>query len=175
MSGAARLLLISGPVGVGKSTVAHELSSLLEAKGVPHSCVDLDALTQTYPRDPSDPYGTALALENLAAVWANGQRRGARNLVVPRVIEARAEALAIARAVGLPDPVVCRLTASDEALLARVRHREVGSDLDWHEKRALELSAQMSAARFEDFLVTTDRRRVSDIAAEILAQVDWLR
>lgn len=175
MSRAERLLLISGPVGVGKTTVAHELSGLLEAEGVPHCFVDLDSLAQTYPRDPSDPYGTALALENLAAVWANGRKRGARNLVVSRVIEARAEALDIARVVGLAEPVVCRLTASDETLLTRVRQREVGAGLDWHEKRALELASQMKALRFEDFLVKTDDRSVPDIAAEIHRQVRWLR
>jgi hypothetical protein len=37
-------LLITGPVGVGKRAVGLEASRLLEAAGVPHAEVDVDAL-----------------------------------------------------------------------------------------------------------------------------------
>ena len=52
-----KLLLISGPVGVGKTTVANELSTLLEVDGIAHTFVDLDALTYTFPRSASDAFG----------------------------------------------------------------------------------------------------------------------
>lgn len=45
-SPAGTLLLISGAVGVGKSTIANEPSSVLEDDGVSHTAIDLDALTE---------------------------------------------------------------------------------------------------------------------------------
>jgi adenylylsulfate kinase-like enzyme len=42
-------LLITGPGGVGKTTVAHEISRQLEARGVPHAMVDADELDRIYP------------------------------------------------------------------------------------------------------------------------------
>lgn len=170
-----RLLLISGPVGVGKTTVANELSTLLESDDVPHTFVDLDALTHTFPRSASDPFGNDLALENLAVVWQNSRRRGSRNLVVPRVVETQDDVKRISEAAGIPDPVVCRLTASDQTLLQRVQTREIGSSLEWHEKRSLELSAVLAKARLEDFSVPTDDRSITEIATQIMRQICWFR
>lgn len=170
---AGTLLIISGPVGVGKTTIANELSTLLEADGIPHTFVDLDALAYTFPRSAADPFGDALALENLGAVWTNCRRRGARNLIVPRVVETREYPRKVADSVGVPDPLVCRLTASDRTLLQRVRTREIGSNLVWHEERSLRLSAELAKSGFEDFCVATDDRSITGIATEIRQRVDW--
>ena len=169
------LLLISGPVGVGKTTVANELSTLLVNESVPHTFVDLDALTHTYPRSLSDPFGNALALANLTIIWNNGRNHGARNLIVPRVVETRDYAEHLAQSVGISHPIVCRLTASDRTLLERVRAREIGSNLAWHEKRSLQLSAELSKTRNEDFSIATDGRSITEIATEILQRVKWSR
>jgi len=169
------LLFISGSVGAGKSTVGSELSTLLEDNGVPHTFIDLDALTYTYPRDPSDPYGNELALENLKAVWENARQRQSKNLIVPRVVESYDYAVGISEALEIPNPIVCRLVASTETLLERVRNREIGSGLEWHEARTLELAVQLEASKVEDFSVNTDARTVTDIATEIMKTVSWAR
>ncbi|NKB52714.1 MAG: AAA family ATPase [Rhizobiaceae bacterium] len=170
-----RLLLISGPVGVGKSTIANELSTLLEADEVPHTFIDLDALAYTFPRNAADPFGDGLALENLKSIWANCQRRGSKNLIVPRVVETESYPERVAEMVAIPDPIVCRLTASDQSLLERVRMREKGSNLSWHEKRSLELSAALEDANVNDFCVATDGRSITEIATEIMLEIDWSR
>jgi deoxyadenosine/deoxycytidine kinase len=59
------LLVVSGPIGVGKTTVAQEISNLLDRSNTAHTFVDLDALTQTYTRPPDDPYGYRLVFANL--------------------------------------------------------------------------------------------------------------
>lgn len=169
------LLLISGPVGVGKTCVAGELSTLLQADDIPHTCIDLDALTYTFPRPVSDPFGNALALENLTAVWENCRRRGAKNLILARVAESRDYVEEIAQAIGIADPVVCRLTASDQTLLDRVRTREIGTNLAWHEARSLQLSGLLDEAKVEDFCVSTNDRKVTEIASEIMQRVTWCR
>jgi putative protein kinase ArgK-like GTPase of G3E family len=65
---AAPFLIVTGPMGVGKSTVAEAVSDALRTAGVPHALVDLDAFTGCYPPPPDDPYRQRLALRNLAAV-----------------------------------------------------------------------------------------------------------
>lgn len=169
------LLLISGPVGVGKTTIANELSNLLEDDGVPHTYVDLDYLTCTFPRSDADPYGNKLALQNLQAVWENSRKLGSKNLIIPRVIESKAEAAKIAAVVGIATPIICRLTASDQTLLERVRTREIGSGLLWHEKRSIQLSAELSESKVEQLCIATDNRSVTEIATELMQQVGWER
>jgi len=168
-----KLLFISGPVGVGKTTVASELSSLLEIGEIPHTFVDLDALTYTFPRNASDPFGNELALENLVGLWQNSRKRHSKNLIIPRVIEHKDQVVKISDALGIPAPVVCRLTASNETLLERVRTREIGSNLKWHEKRSLELSAILDKGKLEDFCITTDGRSITEIATDIMNRISW--
>lgn len=79
----------------------------------------------------------------------------------------------IANAAGLENPTICRLNASNQTLLTRVRMREIGSNLKWHEERSLELSSQMAEQTFEDFVVETDALSVTEIAAEIVGAVQW--
>ena len=62
------LVLISGPVGVGKTSVAEALSTTLESASVGHTFIDLDGLAKTYPRPIGDRFGDRIALKNLTAV-----------------------------------------------------------------------------------------------------------
>jgi predicted ABC-type ATPase len=167
-SDAPHLILISGPVGVGKTTVAQEMSNQLAETGVAHTFVDLDALTYTYPRRDDDPYGQNLALKNLQAVWANAQIYYPRVLIIARVIETAAGALEIADTVNASECTIVRLEAQDETLLNRVHQREQGAGHAWHEARALELSQSLSETDFANLVLGTDDRSVGDIANEII-------
>ena len=167
-SDAPHLILISGPVGVGKTSVAQEMSNQLAKTGVAHTFVDLDALTYTYPRRDDDPYGQNLALKNLQAVWANAQIYNPGVLIVARVIETPEGALKIADTVNASECTIVRLEAQDETLLNRVRQREQGTARVWHEARALELSQSLSETDFANLVLGTDDRSVGDIANEII-------
>ena len=167
------LLIISGPVGVGKTRVGGEVGNLLETRGVAHSFVDLDALAETYPRPSDDRFGSRLANANLSAVWANCSAAGSQNLIVARVVETREDVSAIERVVPGSKAVVCQLSADDETLLARVSARETGSARDWHQKRAVELARSLPLTAPADFTVATDGRSVADIAGDIVSRIHW--
>src|SRR5258708_36649636 len=98
------VLLVTGPVGVGKTTVALEASDLLEAAGVPHAVIDVDALSWCYRTPVNDPFHNRLALRNLRCVWANFAAAGAARLILARVIEARDELGAFRQAVPGAQP-----------------------------------------------------------------------
>jgi len=164
----SKLLILSGPVGVGKTTVGHEMSERLAHLAIPHTFVDLDALAQTYPRPDGDPFGTGLALRNLTQVWSNGRAAGAQILIVARVVETGGDVAAIERAVALSPAMVCQLQASEQTLVDRVARREVGAGLERHRKRALELARSLASSGPADFTVETDHGALADIADDVL-------
>ncbi|HEX6799640.1 MAG TPA: hypothetical protein VF116_18170 [Ktedonobacterales bacterium] len=171
--GVVPVMLVTGPVGVGKTTVAGEVSALLERVGVPHAFVDVDSLRWFYPSPPGDRFRTALAMRNLAAVWANFQAAGAERLVLADVVESRDELDRYRATVPAAQITVVRLRAAVETLAARVGEREQGSGRDWHLARAAELAAQMDRDAVEDVLIETDGRPVTAIAREALARCGW--
>lgn len=145
----------------------------LRKRKVAHSFIDLDALAETFPRPKDDPYGSRLALRNLRDVWANCTAAGSRNLVVARVVETDSDLEGIRAAIPGSQATVCLLRATDDALLSRIRKREVGSGLAWHEQRTLELADSLEKCGPFDFVVDTDQRQPPDIAREIVDQVQW--
>jgi adenylylsulfate kinase-like enzyme len=167
-------MLITGPIGSGKTTVALEVSELLDMAGVAHGMVDVDALRWCYPRLPDDPFRVGLAMRNLAAVWTNFRMFGASSLILADILTSRDQLRRYREAVPRAEVFVVRLRASQDTLAARVRRREVGSGLDRHLQHAAELALQMDHDKFEDLLVETDNRSVPEIAHEILTRSEWL-
>jgi len=141
---------------------------------MPHAQVDIDALRGCYPRPPDDPYQERLAMRNLAAIWKNFREEGAERLVAADVIESRDELERYRQAVPGAEIVVARLQATPETLLERIKRREIGSGLDWHLQRAVELGRQMEQDRVEDFVVVTDGKSVGEVARQVLVKSGWL-
>lgn len=167
------LIILSGPVGVGKTTVSEELSGVLETDGIGHTLVDLDGLSKTYPRPKGDKFGEQIALKNLTDVWSNARGLGVKNLIIARVVETRASAERIAAAVGASTQFIIQLNASNTTLLARVRRREIGAARTWHEQRALELSSKMRSSDVADIQLDTDGKTATEIANEIRTIVSF--
>lgn len=168
-------IVITGPVGVGKTTVAGEMGLLLRDAKIAHATVDFDQLSECYPRPVDDDrWGTKLGLMNLAALWKNYERSGARRLVIARVLESRSELDGFREVVPGAEIQVVRLRAAPETLQSRVRRRGPGRGMKWHLNRAIELAPLMDAQQIEDVLVETDGRDAAGIARDILIRVGWL-
>lgn len=166
-------LVISGPVGVGKTSVALELSIHLEQRGVPHTVVDLDALTVTSPRLDHDPFGEALAVQNLRAVWSNARDiAGSNNLVIARVIKSERQLADLLDAVPGNATTLVRLRASEDVLRSRVRQREIGSAADWHEQRAVDLATSLETVP-SDAIIDTSEGPVASVASRLADLVRW--
>ena len=169
------LLIISGPVGVGKTSVGNEVSVQLEDRGVAHTFVDLDALAMTFPRPPDDPFASRLACANLRDMWRNCAAAGSKNLIIARVVESPRHVEDIQNVLPPSAATVCQLTASDETLATRVGQREIGAEYEWHADRAVQLARSLPTAAPPDFFVETDGRTVTEIARDVVARVDWRR
>jgi adenylylsulfate kinase-like enzyme len=170
---AVPVLIISGPVGVGKTSVALEIADLLGPAGVRHAVVDLDALTWCFPRPADDRHHQRLGLRNLAAIWQSYRAAGAERLVIARVVSSHEELDAYRAAVPGAAITVVRLRASPETLRQRVERREIGLALEKSLRRTLELAAELERARAEDHVVDTDERSVTEVARAVLAVAGW--
>jgi len=153
----SRALLLTGTVGVGKTTVAEEVAALLAARGEPHAWIDLDALRTGWPPPPGDRFGSAVMLRNLAAVSAVYRSAGHRSLVLAGVVETAADRDDVAGAVDGALTVV-RLVADLDVVHGRLqdRHRREPDALAWHLHRASELSAIQEVAAVEDVVLKAD-------------------
>jgi adenylylsulfate kinase len=166
-------LLLSGTMGVGKSTIAAEINDLLGEAKIPNAAVDLDALTWQWPSSSS--FNSDLMFKNLAALWPNYRQHGARRLVLARVIEDRAELDRYRAVVPGAEVIVCRLVAPESVRIARLRERmPPGPSRDWHERRTVELHTILARSNAEDFVVANDSRPPLEVAREVLMRARWL-
>src|SRR6266511_1749119 len=107
------VIVITGSMGSGKTTVMAEASDLLAAAGVNHAAIDLDALGIAHVPEGAWP---DLAYRNLASIWENFARAGATNLLIAEAVESAEELDRIQSAIPDADIVVCRLRARPETM-----------------------------------------------------------
>jgi nucleoside-triphosphatase THEP1 len=164
-------VVITGTIGVGKSTTADALGQMLVQRGVTVTVIDMDALRETHPRPPSDRFHTQLGYRNLASVVRNGREAGAKIAVIADVVESADGCVAYQRAIPDADIRIVRLTVSSRANQDRILQRSRRIDRAWELERAVELTAIMDAADIADVSIETDDRTADDVAREIAA---WL-
>lgn len=171
---ATRALLVNGSVGAGKTTTAAAVASLLEERGVPHACVDVDALCQVWPPPDGDRFAQQIALDNLRATARRFVEAGYRRLVVARVVEDQAGREDVEAALDGAHLVAVRVTAGEAERWARLAAREADeASRKWHQARTVELEAVLDAAAIDDAVVDTSGRSPRDVAAEVLARIGW--
>lgn len=137
-----RVGLVTGTVGVGKTTVGHEVARQAAGGGVPAAFLDLDGLSRLWPAPGGDPFNTELILTNARSLVGNYRAAGAQLLVLAWVVVDAHGLAALADAVGAPVDAV-RLTAPAPVVAARLRRRHQGPEADglaWHLHRAPELA-----------------------------------
>ncbi len=167
------LLIISGSMGAGKTTVLSEASDLLAQAGIAHAAIDLDWLAVMHPQQ--DAYGQQLAFANLAAVWPNYVAAGAKRLIVARVVEYEHELDHYRIAVPGARTVVCRLTAPLTLMHDRLRVREPGMFQYQALARSTELANILARAAVEDFTVDNGPgRQIGEVALEVLTRAGWI-
>ncbi len=169
-------LFITGAPGSGKTALAKEVSELLWRVHEPHAVVDVDELCRGVLPEGTSDFNRALAVENLAAVWANFERAGVRRLVLARVIQSAEDLDRFAQAIPGCDLAVCRVTAPRSTIVDRIRRREAGSAASFLERVSRELDGEIARLDLPGFVVENgDARSIGDLALEVLERIDWPR
>lgn len=162
------VLIITGSVGVGKTTTAFALSNLLNDYQYAHALVDVDAIRTAYPAPENDRFNAQLGFRNLAAVCANYIEAGARFLILVDVVETRATISLYERAIPSSSIQVVRLLAELSTIDQRLQKRETEDSLDWFLNRARELTTIMDENQVADILINTEDKSPQEVAKEIL-------
>ncbi|MEU3650443.1 ATP-binding protein [Lentzea sp. NPDC034063] len=166
-----RTLLITGPVGVGKTTVAEAVGGHLARAGGQVAVVDLDWLSKCLPAPSDDPFQLELQLRNLRAVARNYAKADTDRLVLAGVVESRADRERYAEAVG-GELTVCRLKADLSVIHERLLARHLDeAELRWHLNRADELETLFASSSIEDY-VKDANRPVEEVSLEV--GLEWL-
>jgi adenylate kinase family enzyme len=168
-----RVLLITGPSGVGKTAVASELSWLLESLAIAHSGIEWEALTWSHP-----PMTDARADAVLAAAWRAHREHGSLRLVLAATLESVEDLRRIKEAIGpAADVTVFRLHADASVLVDRVVRRELGGRGEsLHREMALRHAALMDVPAWSQSgaeIIETGGRSPREIASEIFARSGW--
>ena len=172
MSAEVPVLVITGTMGSGKTTMLGEASDLLAARGIVHAAVDLDTLGMGHL--PEVPWPD-LPYRNLASVWQNYAAVGATRLLIAEAVEDASELNRIRDAIPGAQIVVCRLIASLDTMRRRVSLREPGMLRGAFVARVAELEAVIDRAALGDFsLATDDDRTVTEAALEMLSLAKWI-
>lgn len=171
MPQAVKVLVISGSMGSGKTTVLGEASDLLAKEGIVHAAIDLDVLGLGHlpPAAPGD-----LACQHLAGVWRSYAALGVRRLLVSEALDTAAKRAQLGRAIPGAELVVCRLRASVTTMQRRVRVREPGMLQERFVARVAELEASLDRGHADDFAVDNDDRTITDVARDVLVRAGWL-
>ncbi|HTW57780.1 MAG TPA: hypothetical protein VMD99_06615 [Terriglobales bacterium] len=166
------LLVITGSMGAGKTSVLGEASDMLALHNIPHAAIDLDALGLAHL--PSGARNDAVMYRNLRCICKNYAALGVRRFLIARAIEDRATLECCRAAVAARNTIVCRLTAKIGTMRQRIKMRESGVFQKQFVARAATLNSILDRARVEDFALTSDDRSVSQIAREMLLKAGWI-
>lgn len=174
MPSTAPVLLLTGPVGVGKSTVLSEITLLRTQASVPHAAIDLAVIGRAWPAPEDDRWNERLIQRNLACMWANFRDAGAERLVLARVLEARSLLRHVEAAVAGAAITVVRLRAPLPVLEAWIRHGEHGRDPTWYLEVAAYLVDAMEQPGIADYVLDNESGPAADVAERALRLVSWL-
>jgi len=168
----ASLLIITGSMGAGKTSILGEASDILAQRQIAHAAIDLDALGLAYL--PTGTTNDEAMYANLRSVSNNFAALGVTRFLLARALENRSELDMCRGMVSASDTTVCRLTASIETMERRVTMRESGVSQREYVSRVAELNAILDHARLEDFSVINDNRSLLEVAQEILVRARWI-
>jgi hypothetical protein len=159
-------------MGAGKTTVLGEASDLLALRQIAHAAIDLDALGLAHL--PSAASNDDVMYGNLRCICKNYAALGVQRFLLARAIEDHAQLERCRDVVPATNTVVCRLTASIEAMKQRVKLRESGVSQREYVARVAKLNVILDRARLEDFTLTNENRSVTDVALEMLTNAGWI-
>lgn len=164
------LLVITGSMGAGKTSVLAEASDILALRHISHAAIDLDALGLAYVPAAGD----SAMYSNLRSVCENYAALGVRRFLLARAVEDRAQLEICRDAVSATDMIVCRLVATIETMQQRIQVRETGMLQCEFATRITKVNDILERVQLEDFIVTNENRPLTDVALEVLVKAGWV-
>ena len=167
------VLVVTGPIGVGKTAVLYEADALLVGAGSSHATVEWEELARCWS-PATESARSAFAYGNLGALWSNLAAFGADRLILSALVEERSDLEVLSEVVPGAVVAVARLHAPLGVLEQRIRSREAGDAVEGELDGARWWTRHFEEHQPEDFVVETEGRRVRVVAEELLRRAGWL-
>ena len=168
------VVVVTGPVGVGKSTVLAAADRLLANAAVAHATVVLSEVGRCWASAPHTAPTERVIYRNLGALWSNFAAVGAQRLLIELILDddAAAQLQHLRAAVPEAEVTVVRLQAPITLIEQRIRRRDPYPDDELSAARWL--APRLEHLGIGDLVVENGRRAPGEVAAEILHAVGWL-
>lgn len=163
-------VLITGVYGAGKSSVAVEITYLLEQQQRPYALLDLDYFGWGGADFSSHDASYFLMLRNVAAVAANYREAGVGTFVVAWFVRDRDALRSVQEAVGVPLRVV-RLSMPLDGIRQRLASDPTAGRADDLREAEAQLAGSQGVG-VEDLVVANDRP-IATVAGEIMSWLGW--
>jgi hypothetical protein len=166
--------LLTGTIGVGKTSLAERISEVLHARGLRHGLLDLDWLGQVYPPlRPEEPFDLSLSLENLGAVVSNFRARGIERFVIAATITSAKELSALRAALPGVHLTVGLVIAPAASIRRRIERRDTGRLRDDFLARTIPLAEAIAGAGMEDIVIENPDGSLEAASAQALEYLHW--
>lgn len=166
------VLVLTGTIGAGKTSVGRAASHLLGERGVPHALIDLDWMETFWTPSREDDHDERVLHRNVASVWANYRAAGCSRLIFSRVVEAPAVLDRLVAAVPGARPVVVWLDAPAEQTLRRLRAREP-DDPSWFVDASVRVAQRVVPTEVAQHVIAVADHSPSQLARQALRAVGW--
>jgi adenylylsulfate kinase len=166
------VLVLSGTVGVGKTSVGRAVSDRLTRRRVPHALIDLDWFETFWSPAKELEQREETLHRNIAAAWENYRNAGAERLVFCRIVETKTVVNWLVEAIPGARPTVIWLTGAADQVLARIRSREA-EDPNWFLNTSVQVAERVVPEDVADHVINVGERTPSQIADEALRLAGW--
>jgi len=162
------LLILHGPPGAGKSSIAKAIAADLRKAEITHTVIELDDLARIYPLELLH-----LMYDNLAAIWPNYEKIGDVKIIIPTYLQ-KGEFEIVRAAAPAKRLTLCEVSVPQKELLSRITKREIDKAVQARLANYIDAYRENRAEdEYVDLCVVNHGKELQEVAKEITHALGW--
>lgn len=164
------LLILHGPPGAGKTSIAQAMSELLRQQDIANAVIDMDYLAKIYPRKH-----IGIMYKNLASIWPNYKSIGNLKVIIPTYMQI-GEYEIVTSAAPAKKTQVCEILAPINILEERIKAREKREfQIKLHLDYLYQYASNGPTPEQISFQVSNHNKNKEQSALEIIQKAGWMQ